>query len=373
MRGPEGRRPWQLLGEVVLSGPAVASGTVVGQRAALITGLEGTALSRDEQAFLADARPVGIILFARNLESHDQIRRLIGEARSAIGAEDLLVLIDQEGGRVQRLRPPLGRALPPAAAYAKLYADAPAAACRAAGEVARLMAHDLIALGINTDCAPVLDLPVAGAHEIIGDRAFGESVAQVVALGRAVAEGLMAGGVVPVIKHIPGHGRAKADSHLALPVVETARAELEETDFAPFRALCDMPAAMSAHVVFSAIDADAPASTSARVTAEVIRGHIGFDGLLMSDDLGMKALSGPMRARAQAVIAAGSDVALHCSGDLAEMQASAAGAGVLGVDAARRLAAVFGVCGRCQPFDREAAEASLAGVLARQVASVQTA
>lgn len=342
------------------------------QRAALITGLAGSALTADEKAFLAAVRPAGIILFARNLQSHDQIRRLVMDARCAIGSDDVLVAIDQEGGRVRRLRPPLGRALPPAAAYAASYEEAPDAARRAAYLAARLLADDLEELGIDMNCAPVLDLPVAGAHEIIGDRAYGHDVSQVAALGRAVAEGLMDGGVVPVIKHIPGHGRALADSHLSLPVVTTSAPELERTDFATFRALRNMPAAMTAHVVYTAFDADAPASTSRTVTERVIRGVIGFDGLLMSDDLGMKALAGPMRERATAVIAAGSDLALHCSGDLAEMHEAAAGVPTLSGAARRRFEAALAVRSRRKDYDPAAAEAALADVLARHAASIES-
>ncbi|MEI9901320.1 MAG: beta-N-acetylhexosaminidase, partial [Hyphomicrobium sp.] len=333
-------------------------------RTALIVGVAGTELSRDEAQFLKDARPAGFILFARNLKDHAQIRALISDVRAAIGADDLLVLIDQEGGRVQRLRPPLGRALPPAAAYGWLYASDPDGAVAAAFEAARLLAADLAYLGINTDCAPVLDLPVAGAHDIIGDRAYGQSVEQVVTLGRAVGEGFMAGGVVPVIKHIPGHGRATSDSHLALPVVSEPRAELMASDFAPFRALNRMPAAMTAHVVFRDIDPEAPASTSPIVTSEIIRGVIGFDGLLMSDDLTMKALSGPMRQRAEAVVAAGSDLALHCSGDLPEMIEAAVGSGPLQGRAKARFDAAVKITKGTKPFDSAAAEAQLAKVLA---------
>lgn len=341
-------------------------------RAAYITGLAGLSLTDAERRLLAETRPAGIILFSRNLDSHAQIRRLVDDARTAIGSAAVLVLIDQEGGRVQRLRPPLGRALPPAAAYAALYTTDPAGACRDARLAARLVAEDLKALGIDTDCAPVLDLPVAGAHDIIGDRAYGRSVDQVVALGRAVAEGFMAGGVLPVVKHIPGHGRATADSHLALPVVTTQRAELEATDFAPFRALADMPAAMTAHVVFADIDAERPASTSPYVTRDVIRGHIGFDGFLMSDDLGMKALAGPMRERAAAVVMAGSDVALHCSGDLEEMEAVAAGVPTLACDAMRRFKAAVAVTREAAEFDREAAERTVAAVLSHHTANRAT-
>jgi beta-N-acetylhexosaminidase len=333
-------------------------------RTALIVGVAGTKLSRDEAQFFKDARPAGFILFARNLNGHAQIRALIADVRAAVGADDLLVLIDQEGGRVQRLRPPLGRALPPAAAYGQLYARDHAAAVLAAFEATRLLAADLADLGINTDCAPVVDLPVEGAHDIIGDRAYGGRVDQIVALAKAVGDGFMAGGIVPVIKHIPGHGRATADSHLSLPVVTETRAELSATDFAPFKALSHMPAAMTAHVVFRDIDAKAPASTSPIVTREIIRGEIGFDGLLMSDDLTMKALTGPMRTRAESVIAAGSDLALHCSGDLSEMQQAAAGSGTLAGRAQQRFDTAVNITKATRPFDSAAAEAQLAKVLA---------
>lgn len=334
--------------------------------AALITGLAGTSLTAAEAAFLKTVRPCGIILFARNCRSLDEIRALIADARDAIGAERLLVLIDQEGGRVQRLRPPLGRELPPAGAYVD------AEALDAARSSARLVAEDLRALGITMNCAPVLDVPEPGAHDIIGNRAYGSTPESVAAFGRAVAEGFLAGGVLPVIKHIPGHGRAGKDSHLDLPTVSASVDELEAVDFAPFRALRDMPAAMTAHVVFTAIDPDAPASTSARVTSEVIRGRIGFDGLLMSDDLSMKALTGPIRGRAEAVIRAGSDIALHCNGDLAEMQAAAEGVPRLAGRALERYDASVRLLERHDPFDVAAAEAALAAVLASHAARTES-
>jgi len=333
-------------------------------RTALITGVAGHALTPRETAFLKETRPAGVILFARNLESHAQIRALVAAACAAVGTNELLVLIDQEGGRVQRLRPPLGRALPPAAAYGQLYERDPDAAADAAFAVARLLAADLAALGINTNCAPVADVPVAGSHQIIGDRAYGNSPEQVARLARAVAEGLMAGGVLPVVKHIPGHGRATKDSHLALPVVSEPRAALSATDFAPFKALSGLPAAMTAHVVFTAIDAEAPASTSAIVTRDIIRGEIGFDGLLMSDDLSMQALSGAMRERAERVIAAGSDLVLHCNGHMDEMQAVAAGTPQLQGRALERFQQALGVINRRKPFDAAASEAQLAHMLA---------
>lgn len=325
-------------------------------RSALITGLEGCQLGDSERDFLAEIRPAGIILFSRNCESADQIRRLTSEAVEAIGSDDVLVLIDQEGGRVQRLRPPLGRQLPTAQSLGELYQRDPEVAVSAARHIFRLLADDLSALGINCDCAPVLDVPVPGADGIIGDRAYASAPGPVEALGRAVAGGLMAGGVVPVIKHIPGHGRAGCDSHLALPVVGTSLEELRAADFAPFRALRDMPAAMTAHVVFSAVDTNAPATTSKAAISEVIRGEIGFDGLLMSDDLSMEALRGTMRERAKAAIEAGCDVVLHCNGEFAEMKAVAAGTPQLDGAALKRFNAAFALTSRKDAF--EAAEAA---------------
>ncbi len=329
---------------------------------AFITGLAGPDLQDSERAFLRETRPAGIILFARNCIAHDQIKRLVDDSLNAIGSERALVLIDQEGGRVQRLRPPLGRTLPNAAAYGGLYAADPEEACRLAALAARQTAEDLRALGINTNCAPVLDLPVAGAHDVIGNRAYGTTIEQVVALGGAVAAGLMAGGVVPVIKHIPGHGRATADSHHALPVVNTPRAELEATDFMPFRALAHLPAAMTAHVLFTSIDADKPASTSSVVT-ELMRSDIGFDGLLMSDDVSMKALGGTFGERAAAVLAAGSDVVLHCNGNMEEMSAVAAACPELEGRPLARFETAMAVLQRREPFEPQLAEAAIARVL----------
>jgi beta-N-acetylhexosaminidase len=328
-------------------------------RSALITGLAGHTLTAAEQGFLKSTRPAGIILFARNCANPEQITALVKASHAAIGTDQLLVLIDQEGGRVRRLRPPLWRELPAARVYAELYARDPEAARTAARLVARLTASDLRAIGINTNCAPVLDVEIAGAHDIIGDRAYGRAPAQVADLGRAVAEGYLSGGVIPVIKHIPGHGRALADSHFELPVVTTHRAELEALDFAPFQALADMPAAMTAHVVYTALDAKAPASTSAVVTREIIRGVCRFGGLLMSDDLSMKALTGPMRERASAVISAGSDVALHCNGDMAEMELAAAGVPALAGVANARFEHCINLLNRADAFDLAEAEATL--------------
>ncbi|MBS0235605.1 MAG: beta-N-acetylhexosaminidase [Proteobacteria bacterium] len=331
--------------------------------ASLIVGLSGVMLTDEERRFLRDVQPAGVIIFRRNVFDRGQFARLIDEMRDAVGRDDFLVLVDQEGGRVQRLKPPIAQALPPAAAYADLYADDPDEAKEAAFLIARLTAEELRAYGITMNCAPVADLPVEGAHEIISDRAYGRSVPQVVALAQAVADGYLAGGVVPVVKHIPGHGRATLDSHLGLPVVPTPHRTLSATDFAPFKALAGLPAAMTAHVVYYAIDPQQPASTSAVVTREIIRGEIGFDNLLMSDDLSMNALSGPMRGRAEAVIAAGSDIALHCNGDLNEMRAAAEGVPPLSGRSAARFATACACMERSEPYDKERALQLLADVL----------
>ena len=329
---------------------------------AFIMGLAGTELGSAEAAFLRDARPCGIILFARNAADPDQLRRLTDAAHAAVG-EEILVLIDQEGGRVQRLRPPHWRALPAAAAYCKAYAGDLEKAVRAARAAARLTAAELRAVGINTNCAPLLDVPGPGCHGVIGDRAYAASPQDVAALGAAVAEGLMAGGVLPVMKHLPGHGRAVVDSHFDVPAVTATREELEASDFVPFRALAALPAAMTAHVVFTAFDQQAPASISRQVTQDAIRGAIGFAGLLMSDDLGMKALSGSITERAAAVLAAGSDVVLACNGGLAESESVAAVAPRLQGTGLARYERARAVLRQQQPFELAEAEAYLAEVL----------
>jgi beta-N-acetylhexosaminidase len=333
---------------------------------AVITGVAGTELTAAERTLLTASPPAGLILFARNIRSAAQVRALVADVKAAVGTGRILVLVDQEGGRVQRLRPPIAAQLPPAAAYAARHPGDIAAARDAARAVARLLADELRAFAFNADCAPVADLPVPGAHDIIGNRAFGLDADTVIALAGAFAEGLAAGGILPIVKHIPGHGRALADSHLELPVVTAPRHALEATDFLPFKALAGLPAAMTAHVVFRAIDPAAPASTSALVTAEVIRGFCGFDGLLMSDDLGMRALSGTFAGRVRAVLAAGSDLALHCSGDLAEMEEVAAAAPVLsGASLARFERALAVTEAVPAPYDAEAARATLAAMVAQ--------
>jgi beta-N-acetylhexosaminidase len=333
--------------------------------AAFITGLSGLALTQRERSFLSSSKPAGVILFARNCDTPEQVRRLVSDAKAAIGDDRVQVLIDQEGGRVQRLRPPHWRALPPGRVFAEMFSTDPNKALAAARDIARLTANDLRALGISCNCAPVLDVPVADSHDIIGDRAYGRHAAQVAALGWAVAAGLMDGGVLPVMKHIPGHGRARADSHFELPVVDTPLETLIETDFEPFRLLKEMPAAMTAHVVYSAIDRHYPASTSQVVTSRIIREHIGFDGLLMSDDLSMKALTGTIAERADAVLKSGSDLALHCNGDAAEMDQVAGAAPMLDGRALARFERAYSITRQHQPFSLAAAEAQLADVMRR--------
>jgi beta-N-acetylhexosaminidase len=325
---------------------------------AAIFGCGGHRLTPEETTFFRDARPWGFILFKRNIETPDQVRALTAALRATVDRPDAPILIDQEGGRVQRLGPPHWRRFPPGRAYGLLAGNDPLLRREVARLGARLLAHDLAALGVNVDCLPVLDVPDPRGHAIIGDRAYGQTPDEVAMLGRAAAEGLIAGGVLPVIKHIPGHGRARADSHLELPVVDASLADLDARDFAPFRVLSDMPMAMTAHVIYSAIDAVRPATTSRKVMRQVVRGAVGFDGLVMSDDLSMKALKGGFAERARAALGAGCDVVLHCNGEMAEMRAVAAGARPLAGQGARRAKAALGRLARApEPFDAAEARA----------------
>ena len=331
---------------------------------ALIVGLAGPRLGADERAFLREAEPWGLILFTRNISTPDQVRALVGDFRETLGRADAPVLIDQEGGRVQRLRPPHWAEYPAGAAYGRLYDRKPELGVAAARQGARLIAADLGALGITVDCLPLADMPVPGADSIIGDRAYGGSVETVASIAAAVAAGLREGGVLPVLKHIPGHGRAGVDSHHSLPLVSTERATLEATDFAAFRRLATLPLAMTAHVVFTAIDPVAPATISATMVREVIRGWIGFDGLLMTDDISMQALSGTVGERAGAAIAAGCDVVLHCNGMLDEMQAVAAAVPKLDGQARRRAAAALSWRRPASPIDAATARAEFSALMA---------
>lgn len=326
---------------------------------AFITGVSGTALTDDERAFLRDQRPWGFILFKRNIETPDQVVRLVEEMRSAIGQPGAPVLIDQEGGRVQRLQPPQWPVYPPGAVFGALYDVDRETGLEAARLSSRLIAADLADLGITVDCLPLADVRFPGADSVIGNRAYGTTPEKVAEIARAVTDGLAQGGVLPVLKHIPGHGRATADSHFRLPTVDTQAAELAKTDFAAFKPLADLPMAMTAHVVFSAIDPAQPATTSATIIEQVIRGTIGFQGLLMSDDVSMNALQGSIAERTRASFTAGCDVVLHCNGKLDEMSQVAGEAPELAGMALARADGALALRRTPQPFDRGAARAEL--------------
>lgn len=317
---------------------------------AFITGIAGPTISANERAFLREAQPWGLIVFKRNVSTPTQVTDLTSAFRDIAGWE-APVLVDQEGGRVQRLGPPHWPAYPPGAVYGALYDRDPALGLSAARLAGHLIAADLRAVGIDVDCLPIADVPVPGGDPVIGDRAYGAAPGKVAAIAGKVAEGLGAGGVLPVLKHLPGHGRATADSHHQLPVVDADRATLEATDFAAFRPLADLPLGMTAHVVFSAIDPIAPATTSVTMVGEVIRGFIGFRGLLMSDDVSMNALAGSIADRTRAALAAGCDLVLHCNGDLAEMTAVAAHAPELLGKAAQRADAALARRSAPEEFD----------------------
>lgn len=304
---------------------------------AAIFGCSGTVLGDQERAFFSNTQPLGFILFGRNCETPDQVRALVADLQGCVGHDDVPVLIDQEGGRVQRLRPPHWRAAPPASAFAVLFEKDPALAIEAVRLNARLIGHELADLGISVDCAPVLDVVQPDADPIIGDRAYGDDPATIASLGRAACEGFLMAGVLPVLKHIPGHGRADVDSHKQLPRVETDRQTLSKTDFAPFAALNDMPWAMSAHVLYTALDDKRPATLSYDVIA-LIRDDLGYEGVLVSDDLSMQALSGSLSERTAAAMAAGCDVALHCNGDMDEMKMVAENCTQLSPQSANRVA-----------------------------------
>jgi beta-N-acetylhexosaminidase len=330
---------------------------------AFITGVAGLVLTPEERTFLRDAEPWGFILFRRNVDTPAQVRDLVTALRETVGRADAPVLIDQEGGRVQRLGPPHWPKYPPGAAFARLYESDKAKGLEAAKRGARLIAHDLAELGITVDCLPLADVPVDEADPIIGDRAYGMTPQQVAVIAQAVTDGLMEGGVLPVLKHIPGHGRATADSHLALPVVDVDAKTLESSDFAAFRPLAKLPLGMTAHVVFSAIDPVAPATTSVKMVREVIRGFIGFDGLLMSDDVSMNALSGTLAERSRAALAAGCDVVLHCNGKLDEMRQVAGESPPLAGEAKRRADAALAARRQPAALDVAAARAEFAAMM----------
>ena len=326
---------------------------------AFITGVLGLELSADERDFLRSERPWGFIVFKRNVDTPEQVVRLVRELRDAVDRPDAPVLIDQEGGRVQRLRPPHWPDYPAGAIFSRLYDIDPALGLSAARLSARLIAADLEELGINVDCLPLADVPVADADAVIGDRAYGTEPGKVSLIARAVTDGLEQGGILPVLKHIPGHGRATADSHLRLPTVDTSKIELERTDFAAFRPLAGLPMAMTAHVVFSELDPAHPATTSATIIEQVIRGSIGFQGLLMSDDVSMNALAGSLAERTRAIVTAGCDMVLHCNGNFDEMREVARETPELSGKALERANAALASRKDPQPFDRSAGRAQL--------------
>jgi beta-N-acetylhexosaminidase len=330
-----------------------------------ITGVSGTELGAAERAFIAEARPWGFILFKRNVKTPEQVASLASELRDAAGRPEAPVLIDQEGGRVQRLGPPHWPIYPAGAVFGALYDVEQALGLKAACLSARLIAADLAELGVTVDCLPLADVPVAGADAVIGNRAYGTEPGKVAAIARAVTDGLQQGGILPVLKHIPGHGRATADTHFRLPVVDTPREELERTDFAAFQSLADLPMAMTAHVVFSALDPAQPATTSATMVDQVIRGVIGFQGLLMSDDVSMNALAGSLAERTRAIFAAGCDIVLHCNGKLDEMRDVAGETPELSGKALERAQKALASRKAPKPFDRVAARAELDALIDR--------
>jgi beta-N-acetylhexosaminidase len=332
---------------------------------AFITGVSRLELDAEEREFIRSERPWGFILFKRNVETPKQVALLVRELRQALAEPDAPVLIDQEGGRVQRLGPPHWPAYPPGAVFGALYDIDRKLGLEAARLSARLIAADLWEIGVTVDCLPLADVPVAGADAVIGNRAYGTEPGKVAAIARAVTEGLEQGGILPVLKHIPGHGRATADTHFRLPEVDTSKMELERTDFAAFQPLADLPMAMTAHVVFSALDPTHPATTSATIIHQVIRGVIGFQGLLMSDDVSMNALSGSIGERTRAIFAAGCDMVLHCNGKLDEMREVAAETPVLSGKALERAMQALASRKPPQAFDRLAARAELDALIER--------
>jgi beta-N-acetylhexosaminidase len=321
----------------------------------VIFGCAGLELKTDEAAFFSEIKPAGFILFSRNCKNPQQVRALTNDLRQAINNENALICIDQEGGRVSRLGQPYWRNAPPAKTFSKMAEESLDKAYEALTLNIRLIGQELRDLGINVNCLPVLDIPVDGADPIIGDRALGTDPKRVSTLGRASCYALIQEGVLPVIKHIPGHGRANVDSHKNLPVVSASLTELSNIDFMPFKALADMPLAMTAHVVYTSIDAYRPATTSAKVIQDIIRGQICFDGLLMSDDLSMQALTGSFKDRTLRSIEAGCDLVLHCNGNMEEMGEVANVISDLSVEARNRMARALEMVSNYRSIDKKTA------------------
>ena len=331
---------------------------------AFISGCKGLTITPEEKAFFAGERPWGFILFGRNIGEPEQISDLTASLRDSIGNPDAPVLIDQEGGRVQRIRPPIVPQYPNGAAIGEIYRRDREQGLRAAWLMSRLHAFDLMRFGITVDCLPVLDVPIEGSSDVIGIRAYGHEPQAVAAIGAAAAAGLKGGGMLPVMKHMPGHGRAFVDSHHKLPVVDVPFEELAKSDFVPFVAMKNELMAMSAHIVFTAIDPENPATTSPKVVHDVIRGHIGFDGLLMSDDVSMNALAGNIEERARGIVAAGLDLVLHCHGIMDEMLQVARVVPVISGETLRRVNAVEAGFAKPDASDEAALRDEFNGMLA---------
>lgn len=329
-----------------------------------IFGVSGLVLTEDERAFFRDADPAGYILFGRNVETRGQMRALTDQLRAIHGRDRLFICIDQEGGRVARMKPPEWGLYPPGEAFDRLYDIAPASAIEAARANAEALALDLAEVGITVDCHPPLDVRQPDGHDVIGDRALGAEPMRVAALGRAVLDGLARAGIAGCIKHMPGHGRSNTDSHKAMPTVTASEEELE-TDIAPFRALADAPVGMTGHLLFTAWDAENPATLSPIVIGEVIRGKIGFDGLLLTDDLDMDALSGAVPERAERAISAGCDIALNCWAKMDDMTGIAARLPDMSEQTARRLEAALAITpAAAPPLDHRALLAKRNALLA---------
>jgi beta-N-acetylhexosaminidase len=339
-------------------------------RSPVIFGCGGERLSPEEQSFFQATRPFGFILFGRNCTAPQQVRTLVEELRSTVDDAGAPVLIDQEGGRVQRLGPPNWRQRPPARAIGRLDQCDRSQARHAAWLAGRLIAADLEALGITVDCAPVLDVPATGSHDVIGDRAFSDCADTVTVLGASFCEGLLDGGVLPVIKHVPGHGRARVDSHHDLPAVDDHLAALTITDFAPFAALAGMPLAMTAHILYRQLDPASVATLSPIIVQQVIRDQIGFNGVLISDDISMNALPGPLGERARGALDAGCDLVLHCNGEIEEMKQVGNAVGPLGPLAIERWQSAEAMRRTVQDFDRPRAELELEALVGLEEASL---
>ena len=329
----------------------------------VIFGLSGSILSEEEKQFFSQANPVGFILFARNCQDPEQLKSLTNALRTLLGREDVLMLIDQEGGRVARLKPPHWRNTPAAGLFAEIADESISVAKKSVYANARLIANELNTSGINVNCAPLADVPIAGAHDIIGDRAYGDDAHQVSILGAEMAKGLLDGGVLPVLKHIPGHGRASADSHEALPVVTESLDILNRSDFIPFKSLAFLPLGMTAHILYTALDSEFPATLSRKVI-DYIRRDIGFNGLLMSDDISMKALRGDLGELTERTLNSGCDIVLHCNGIMAEMQKIAEACPALNPKAEGRFQTALKQLHAPYGFDYEEAEQMIESLVA---------